>query len=362
MQALHQPEPVRHHARGQLDATPRERCCATANKTTPAGETPYCGVVEPVGAFLDVGVFCEPVVRGSNVRGDLAKVFLGHVAHHCEQRCRQFVASDEIIIVTVVLVAIRLDGTHPLDPTANTRRTLLNEHRRRRVTEEMRPHGRDQSVVTNGRTIAEQVRVVDQVGLEQVEPLMEGRLDQRLRFGRDAKNHRRLTHPSTAVQEHLLGLFGGQGLRKAERELRGDERQILLIEVPAIVHCRAQQALAAEQLEQMRDRQQQRRIWIRGRPAQRLPWAPFEVVDDVGAVLNDRAVGRLHAWDDPAADDRHDVVQVPIATRRLLDERDALGSQIGPGLAGVQRRRHSIQGVLSVHRQALSSWEMGRGP
>ena len=48
VEALHQPEPVGHHAGGQFDAAPGERRRAAANETAAAGQTPIAGSSSPL--------------------------------------------------------------------------------------------------------------------------------------------------------------------------------------------------------------------------------------------------------------------------------------------------------------------------
>lgn len=111
MEALHQPEPVRHHARRQFDAAPWECCCTARDEPSPSGQTSCGRIVEPVGAFLDLGMFFEPGVRDGYVGRYFGQVFLRHVTQHGEQRGGKFGVCDEVVIITVVLVSIRLGGS-----------------------------------------------------------------------------------------------------------------------------------------------------------------------------------------------------------------------------------------------------------
>jgi hypothetical protein len=124
-----------------------------------------------------------------------------------------------------------------------------------------------------------------------------------------------LAHAAAVVEEHLLGLFLLEALWHRQRELRREEREVLVVEVPAVVHRRTQQPLAAEQLEDVGDGEVRGRVGVRGEPSVLGSGAVFEVVDDVDAVLHDLAVGCLHARDDPAPDGGHDLVQVSVASR-----------------------------------------------
>ena len=220
---------------------------------------------------------------------------------------------------------VGLRSGHPLDPPADPRRSLLDQHRGRRVAVQMRPHGSNQPIVAKGWMIAEQERVICQVSREELKPFLECRFDRVEAVRCYAEVHGRFAHTAAVVQESVV-IEDCSG--HEQREFTAEEGQIFLVEVPPIVHRRTEEALATEQFEEMADRQQHRRVGV-GREAPQCPaFSPFEVIDDVGAVLNDLAVGGLQTGNDPSADRGHDVFEIPLAAGMLLHKVDALGPEV----------------------------------
>jgi hypothetical protein len=186
-----------------------------------------------------------------------------------------------------------------------------------------------------------------EVCVEQDQEFLIRAFDLRHQFFGYPEGLRGAPHPLGGEGEYRVagGVIGTDGQGRAE--VLRQERHVRIVEVPPVVHCWPQQALTAEQLEEMSDSALD--------PGGRIGGAlhghrGIKGIDDVYGVLHDRPVRGLEHRNDPPSDDWLDLGTEAGVARGAFDVVDPVRTEIGACLARVERSRHGIQNVGVGHR------------
>ena len=138
-------------------------------------------------------------------------------------------------------------AVHALDPAIDKRSSGLHDAQGLWIAPQVRKHGGDEAEVADAGSTAEQVRVDLEVRIKRIEELAVHLFDSRLGFVRNTKGLTRLPHFVRGCFRHF-GLLGAGREQVAKSD--HDEAEVLLGEVPAIVHRRAQQPLSPNHVHQ----------------------------------------------------------------------------------------------------------------
>jgi hypothetical protein len=77
---------------------------AFAGEPTASGQPTERWIVETVGARLDIGIVCQPLVRDFDMGRNFRQELLRDETHHGQQGLRNSTAIDQIVGLVVVLV------------------------------------------------------------------------------------------------------------------------------------------------------------------------------------------------------------------------------------------------------------------
>ena len=172
-------------------------------------------------------------------------------------------------------------------------------------------------------------------------------LDGRHGGRRHAKRHAGAAHAFAGKHKALVCRLGCLVGRQGVDEVGLQKGDVVGVKVPAVVHGRTQQALAAKQFQHPRQHRQHRVCWNGGRS---VPQAMrFKMGNDVGTVLQPLPLRRLHDRNNPAPDSGHGLgLKARVACHALL-KGDALLAQIAAHLGGVQRTGHTVKNIRGAH-------------
>lgn len=194
---------------------------------------------------------------------------------------------------------------------------------------------------------------MSQVSFKQVEEFPVTRLDLRDALRSDAKSRHGPPHMALGSFKARLTNIGRGARNQSRGEVVAEEGAVCGVEIPAVVHRRAQQSLTAEQFE---DVPNQALAWCvdPSRPAGR--GMGLEPLDDVGSVLKQLTIGQLHDRYDRASQTRDNHLDEARLSEGPRLESNSLLEKIGPYLGGIERAWGPIELQL-FWRPAKPQWE-----
>ena len=179
-----------------------------------------------------------------------------------------------------------------------------------------------------------------------------GGLNTLIGFGIHAEYNGGFAHAAAGEIKRCLPLGFIKTIGEDVTESILDKIKIGFVKIPTVMHCRAQQPLAAKKLKQMRNGPEQ---WCLGINRFLAEAFVFEIVENVCAVLNKLALWCFDHRNNPTANVFRDDVLKTFATGFYLHERDIVLSHIGAHFRRVERPGHAIKCVILRHCELSST-------